>query len=422
MRKKLLRILIILVACIITGYALLTLAYCIPVSKMSENVYKSCEVFREEGINPILVDGYIGTRLDNYSDGLIINTAICEGTGNPFIDAAANYQYIYDSKLYMDSLLEYCDGNNDYKIESYARDWHGYLIFVKPLLCFTDYDGYRIINLVFQIGLVSLIVVQMMRIGMKRYIPILFGTLVFLSAGIIHMSIEYSQIYSLTLCASCFVLTFYKRLIQKDLLDETFLIIGVLTSFLDLLTYPILSLCIPLTLTCLLTISDKDHELTIKEFIKLIVIWGVGYIGMWSGKWIIATIVTGDNIIKEAILKILYRASSVSDDSGTRVSFTVFDVLTLNFGVYAHWIYVVLIGMVIAFSSYLRYVKGYRSIIELNRKIGVELLLIMAIPVVWYIVIGNHSFVHFWMTHRSIAGSFFALGCLLVGGKRRATK
>lgn len=418
MRKKMLRIIIILAVCIITGYTLLTLVYCIPVRQMSKNVYRSCEVFKNEGVSPILVNGYINTRLDNYTDGLMINNAICEGKGNPLIDAAANYHYIYESKFYMDSLLEYCNGNNEYEIESYSRYWHGYLIFLKPLLCLTDYDGYRVINSIFQIVLVALIVVQMMRIGMKRYIPILFGTLVVLSMGIVHMSIQYSQIFNVTMSASCFILVFYKRLLQKDLLGETFLLIGVLTSYFDLLTYPVLSLCIPLTFICLLTMPDKDNELPIKEFIKLVVLWGVGYIGMWSGKWLIATIMTGDNIIKDAILNILYRASSVSDDSGTRVSFTVLDVLACNFGVYAHWIYAALIVVVLAFSSYLRYVKGYRSIIELNRNIGVELLLIMVIPIAWYIVIGNHSFVHYWMTHRSIAGIFFALGCLLVGGKR----
>ena len=58
--------------------------------------------------------------------------------------------------------------NSSVKINFYPRFWHGYLLFLKPLLVFFDFHGIRYINLMFQLGLLFFILYLMYeRLGFK---------------------------------------------------------------------------------------------------------------------------------------------------------------------------------------------------------------------------------------------------------------
>ena len=38
-----------------------------------------------------------------------------------------------------------------------------------------------------------------------------------------------------------------------------------------------------------------------------------------------------------------------------------------------------------------------------------SLLIVFAVPFIWYFLVRNHSMVHYWMTHRNLAAAAFAL-------------
>ena len=42
------------------------------------------------------------------------------------------------------------------------------------------------------------------------------------------------------------------------------------------------------------------------------------------------------------------------------------------------------------------------------------MIIVACIPVLWYIIIANHSYMHYWFTYRSYAGSIFALLAMVV--------
>ena len=77
--------------------------------------------------------------------------------------------------------------------------------------------------------------------------------------------------------------------IWKDDIDKwglLFLCIGGVTSYLDLLTYPLVALGAPLILflsfrgTATMR-SSMRYILTLSSF------WVIGYAGMWAGKWVL---------------------------------------------------------------------------------------------------------------------------------------
>lgn len=73
-----------------------------------------------------------------------------------------------------------------------------------------------------------------------------------------------------------------------------FLIIGMLTSFFDFLTYPLFTLGMPLILISVLGTFSSVQKLC--DIVKNSIFWGIGYGGMWCGKWMVGSILTGDNL------------------------------------------------------------------------------------------------------------------------------
>ena len=56
-------------------------------------------------------------------------------------------------------------------------------------------------------------------------------------------------------------------------------------------------------------------------------------------------------------------------------------------------------------------IRGFRF--RFSGAVCVPLLFISLYPFVWYAVIRNHSMVHYWMTHRNLAVTFFCLTCMV---------
>ena len=68
---------------VLTGFVLLLLAYMLPVAPIEENVTKSADIFRREGTYPITDIMGVDTRLDNYTDALMLLSASYRGEESP---------------------------------------------------------------------------------------------------------------------------------------------------------------------------------------------------------------------------------------------------------------------------------------------------------------------------------------------------
>ena len=396
---------------VIVGFLLLVLSFLLPTSRMTENVEASCKQLMKEGISPNVLENYETTRLDNYSDGLILNSAIYNGKESVVEKASAIYQYTYDGENYYQSLFSYIDGKTDMIRGSYARDWHGYLVYVKPLLLFFNYNEIRMLNLFLQCILITFIILEMKQKQLDKYIIAFILFLFFMSFHILYLSLEYSALFYVILLAVIIMLQHSTKLYSSNKIYSYFIIIGMCTCYIDVLTYPILTLGIPLVYYFIL-----NNELCIctkKSFYEIInnsFAWAFGYIGMWTGKWIIATIFTDDNVIKEGILTVLYRMSEEASDTGTLEYFNTIDVLRRNFGVYAKIPYFVVLTAFLTFIL----VRAIRIRFNSKRTNLLPFVLIAIMPIAWYIAIGNHSYIHYWMTHRDLVLILFSTACMLL--------
>lgn len=136
------------------------------------------------------------------------------------------------------------------------------------------------------------------------------------------------------------------------------------------------------------------------------VYWAIGYLGIWMQKWILCTIFTEENVIANAIHSILIRSGR--NVSGDQISYL--DAVRNNIMVLAKYPYI-LVFITAVILLLLLSKKANRNIFSKNALI--TYVFIAALPFCWYAVTINHSYIHSFMTYKSLSISVFAALCAL---------
>lgn len=185
----------------------------------------------------------------------------------------------------------------------------------------------------------------------------------------------------------------------------------MLTSFFDLLTNPIITLFIPL-LTVLLLKKERNLKSDIFFILKLCISWGIGYILMWALKWTLADLIYQKGTWENAINQIFFRINKIGY---TGISIPVIDAIKYNF-LMCKSINLKYLGIGIAPCVILPIIYILYKIIP-NGKIVVTkksinnsfpFFLISISPIIWYLVVNNHSYYHWFFTYRNL--SIFLIG------------
>lgn len=131
------------------GLISLTLVYLLPTERMEQNVKSSMDIFYTESVYPQQVSGYKATQLDNETDAIMLLGAIYDGGNYSAIKQAmrAARVDISDVPSKCNVLIKYAWENQEPdSVSEYSRYWHGYMLWLKPLLLFFDYADIRMLN------------------------------------------------------------------------------------------------------------------------------------------------------------------------------------------------------------------------------------------------------------------------------------
>ena len=137
-------------------FALLLAAYALPGGPVRDHVYTSAQTIAEEGLYP----EYFGFKLfqmDNYTDTVMLFEAASADEAPPLTAMMTNTAYnvnnfetlAEDLQWYIEKDLSTGAQRTDAPALvpfSYARYWHGYLIWLRPLLLVTTITGVRIVQ------------------------------------------------------------------------------------------------------------------------------------------------------------------------------------------------------------------------------------------------------------------------------------
>ena len=381
------------------GILLLMFVYALPTDRMLANARASVEIFEREGPSPQTVAGFEATTLDNYTDAWMLRNAFYDGEESVFRKSLNVYYYGYHEgqvSNVCESMIAYLNGTEGYYRRSYARYWHGYLILLKPLLCFFDYGDIRGILKLTELSLLFWLCMLFGRKKMIRFLPALAVTMFCIGFYEIGQSMQYSWVFLIAVAASIYILKKYPVIDGKMI----FLVIGMCTSFFDFLTYPLFTLGMPLVVLLLCMAVSEEKKGAVKAVVLNSVFWGIGYFGFWVEKWVLGTLLTEENILAEAFGSIIERTGRNVVDQPIGYVETVLE----NIGILCKYPYVlaVLGGIVLIFVSM------RKSRLEVSKELTAAYLLIAVYPFIWYAAAMNHSYVHAFMTYRDLGISIFA--------------
>lgn len=403
--RSVVRMSAILLAGVIGGAFCLWAVYLIPVENMQRNVEKSMDIFMEEGENPFVLNGYKGSSLDNYTDAIMLGSAVYgEGDEPAAVRAMRVSRASGAADAPMESLAMYLESRGTGgEHTDYARYWHGYLVFLKPLLCFLDYVQIRILNGILLIGMLSWIVLEFLKKKMWRGAAAYLLSVCSVFPMAIPFSLQFSTIFYIGNIALLLVLKGNSIWKEKDRYLLFFEIVGMCTSYLDFLTYPLFTFGMPMVMCLTL---NKEYSLKDKLcfFLKNGIAWGMGYTLMWAGKWLVGSLITGENLLSSALGVVSFRMSGQAyDESLNRI------MAILRNG----YIYFNLAGVILAAAVLIWiFVSVWKKRDALNVAELLPLGMAACMPVLWYFVMANHSYTHYWYTFRSLAVSVFALAMI----------
>lgn len=396
------------------GTALLVGAYALPKDAMCAHVADSVELLAYENGYPRVIEGWHVSMLDNYTDTVMLLTAIGGNAGESLAALAMNAPRpaLWGGNWLIGHIDTLADNGMPQDVQQtiYPRYWHGYLILLKPLLLAFDYPQIRIVNMLVQGFLLLAVMALVLRRVGRGCAVALTAAILCLTPVTLPLSMQFSACYYMMLLALLFLLSWRERLQERGNGLLFFCAVGILTNYFDLLTYPIITLGIPLAVY-LLTQKDATVLSSLGTAAACSLFWGFGYAAMWTLKWTIATALTGSNVFADAISAIGERTSLMGGGELGAGEITRLSTIRALVAMLKRRPYLLMAAGIVLGCVWL--VLRKRATIGVTRAcVHVPSWLCIALmPFAWYAVMPNHSYTHYFFTFRALAVTVFALLC-----------
>nr|WP_300304491.1 hypothetical protein [uncultured Anaerostipes sp.] len=413
--KNILTMIINLIIAALMGTILLMGVYSLSIDNIDTNVGLSVTTLNREQVYPTLFP-WCQSQLDNWTDSIMLLEA-ADDTKAPLLERIMlTYRHeISANNSPTESLIQHYMNGVEYDLQiPYSRYWHGFLVFLKPLLQIMTYDGIRVLNGIIQLTLMIITGVLMYKKNLKAcIIPYVLSYLMLMPLALA-MSMQFSACYYI------FAVSIILLLLTKDTFRNQygylfFFNIGIATAYFDFLTYPTVTFGVPIAFYIFLR-RNVSLEEKLSLILKNGISWCAGYAGMWFSKWILASIIIGKNEILSALDSVSVRSSN-SYDGGTET----FSLLSCELSNFTNFIKTPVTLAIIVFSGYIiiKYIKkSYLSTGEIQR-ILLPYEFIALIPIIWYAFAANHSMIHSWFTNKAVVITLISLLLGLINIKVR---
>ncbi len=355
---------------IVLYIALLTIANIKTSNKSLDNMTLSVGLIDEEGDYPS-VYGDDASKLDNFTDRLMIQKCMLSDD-NPFLSAL--------------------------NMGGYQRYWHGYVVFLKPLFSFANILQIRkLLSLALFILATVCITLLYRRTGWP-------GALAFsVMWAEYYLHVVSGSLQYFWCCFVCCLLVAVICLIPEDkrrILPFLFFGTGSFVSFVDLLTFPLITLTVPLIV---MAFTDKKKNGQIKKIGIYSVLWGIGYMATWATKWLLGYCFLGKGIVSDVSDTIVFRM--IGDASHEINRLLVLQANLQHPYLLHHFVFLLGVTLVSIIPFVILTVKENKE--EIKRMAVITPILLY--PYCWYEVVCSHSLIHHFFTYRTQMGTSFGL-------------
>ena len=379
-------------------FAFAVVSCLLPDQSIKRHIAESAPMIAAQGMYPKVIIDVEQCQTDNFTDALIMNQIHSIDRKHPVKSAM---QMIRMSEKGRDwdqlGLLTRTVNGEPLYAQHYARYWHGGSFFYRFLFLFANYNMIKLLLfIVSSLLLCALCFHFHLKAGPVKTSALVLG-FAFVYGFVTQFSMQFFPVLALTIISSLMVI---KREKSANF-GLLFFVVGSLTCYFDLLTTPLLTLGLPLAIMLSL---KNDNEFKFKDNLietsKIILLWGLGFALTFVTKWALASLILGQNIFADAYEVSLYRMEAEE--------FTRWDALTKNFEMLNLWIIGLAAVALLLFSLINK--------LKINYKKVILFLFIALMPYVWYLLVANHSHVHWWFTYRLQAISVVCLLLMLCDG------
>lgn len=387
---------------------------------IQKNTEESASILKSLG-NPSRV---LNTLFDNDTDTLMINNAYSMDPNNTLESALLGrrnylpekqqtvYQDMYvesnmqteENYIIQDQLIRTVNNNISESFE-YARYWHGYVAFLRPLLIFLNFNEIRALST----GLLAFLALIALMLLYKRikfkYCFVIILALLCSEYFIMGFTLQGLMTFVISMISTIIICIRFDKIKNIGLY---FFSIGMVTCYFDLLTHPIITLGIPMIIYLL--IKQEKGKISLKEAIKIIVkntlLWGMGWIITNLTKWIIVDILYNRNLIYKSIMQFIFRSLGTSEEN-----------LAWYMGLSNNWNWAfrhtLMFFTTLIFYVIYTLIRNYKNI-TINVKQAIPYLMISFMPIAWFMVMVNHTWFHFWFTWRNLILFYIGIGIFLL--------
>ena len=238
----------------------------------------------------------------------------------------------------------------------------------------------------------------------KRYVFAFLTSYALLMPLTLPLSLQYTWIFYLAFGGSLFAICKKDFLLHNSRYIYFFFILGMLTSYLDLLTFPLLTWGFPIIWWLTVSKDSMDTGNRLKKIILSGISWVMGYGVFWFLKWVIASFFLGYNVISDSIIEIFYRVGEVDEYAkGLLQAYDRWEVFYTNWRHYEYSLYAIIIVLWVIWAIFHSIKEGWQTQLK-----SLPLLLVTCSSVVWYAVLSNHTTIHHFFTYRIYGVSILA--------------
>ena len=378
----------------------------IPSQPTDTHIKNACEIFKQEKMYP----WYYKSILDNYTDVvmLLISSSQPDEPGlkrflaSPFYSISQE-KHIKERAYPFQSL---CRNKINNRV-IYPRYWHGYQIILRPLLYFTDYQNIRLINKFLQPLLFLLLLYFCIKNKAYGLILGIIVSYIAINPLVLPLCMTYSTIYYITTIFSILLLAFKKQIERHIGWPIFFMMIGICTSFFDFFTYPVVALGMPLTI--LFYVAPAENGKTMMKNLLLIgICWIFGYAGMWALKWVLGTLILDEDVLKDAIESVNYRAESTNHGNNFPMYMPIKNTINFLF-MRMEVVISTVCAVLISVATILWKVKKAFEIIKEKYFQILPFFIISTGPILYSLIVRGHTLQHAFFTYRIWVVAIFAI-------------
>ncbi|MBE5871746.1 MAG: hypothetical protein E7294_10880 [Lachnospiraceae bacterium] len=407
--KKIILYSMIFVVTVLCLTGILAASARIPTEKLQENMKKSAGFLCEREVFFKLSENLECSNIDRYADSILLSIAYHFEPEHPLTSVMnASYyftEYQNENQNFYESVTKRLPAN-----QQYLRYWHGSAAVVRFLhLFFSLRQIYQLHAVLLAVLALSLIFVLLWH----RFFGAATGIVCALTAvsiWYVPFSLEYTWMFLWALIAALAAVVLALKG-EEQLFFPFFLIVGIVANWLDFLTTETVTLLIPLLLVLAIK-QKKEKENSPFGFVAgCCGLWGIGYACMWITKWVLASIVLSENAmpyVKEHIgerIGIGEEHKALREMAGA-IKNNIRCLFPANLGPIG-------VAVVCAVGIVLLYLCWVYPKKEWDRRLLFCCIFLGVIPYIRYLVLHDHSYLHFFFTYRAQAAGILALGLIV---------